>query len=134
MPSQWVKQRASPRSLHQDALKQIHDAQPVRPETQAIAIQAVALNASDGLNVAPLSLGRLATPTIPLEFPQQRVLRRIDVQGTAWCFYALTMREPFRLERIVARNEEVHLMALAKWTALNDAAAIAAARISSTST
>ena len=55
MPSQWVKQRASPRSLHQDALKQIHDAQPVRPQTQAIAIQAVALDASDGLNVAHLA-------------------------------------------------------------------------------
>jgi len=97
-----VKQCASPRSLHQNALEQIHDAQPVRPETQAIAIQAVALNASDGLNVAPLSLGRLAAATVPLEFPQQRVLRGIDVQGTAWRFDALTIREPFCLEWIVA--------------------------------
>jgi len=99
----------SPRSLHQETLKQIRDAEPVRPETQAIAIQAFTLNASDGLNVAPLSVGRLATATIPLEFPQHGVLRGIDVQGTAWHFDTLTMREPFRLERIVARNEEVHL-------------------------
>jgi len=75
VPPLWVKQSTSPRSLRQDALEQIHDAQPVRPETKAIAIQAVALNASDGLNVAPLSLGRLAAATIPLELPQQRVVR-----------------------------------------------------------
>jgi len=59
-----------------------------------------------------LPLGRLAAAAIPLEFPQQRVLRRIDVQGTAWRVDALTMREPFRLERIVARNKHKPLTIL----------------------
>ena len=97
------------RFRRQDAVEQVADAETLRPETQPIAIQAVALNARDGLNVAPLTLGLLATATKPLEFSQERVLGGVDVQYTGRRLYPLSLQQPFGLERIVSGDEEVHL-------------------------
>ena len=45
------------RCFGEDALKQIRDAEAACPETKALAIQPVTLNARNRLDVSPLSLG-----------------------------------------------------------------------------
>jgi hypothetical protein len=83
-------------------------------DSEVVAIEVLRLHADDAENIAPLTIGVLATLAIPMQLLQQNVLRRVDVKNpSVGELDSLASPQLLLVERRAASDKNVDLIRVA---------------------